>query len=128
MLAFARGGVDACVINIAAPIAETVRLTSDMMPCDVQLELKPGEVLPAVSIDADDIGQICLQLCVRGREPRGDSGIVRLELAAVNVPDFVCSACGDRYERGESVRLTVTDSFSRPPSGPAKGALGTPCM
>ena len=99
-----------------------------MMPCDVQLELKRGEVLLAVSVDADDIGQICLQLCVRGREPRGDSGIVRLELAAVNVPDFVCSACGDRYERGESVRLTVTDSFSRPPSGPAKGALGTPCM
>lgn len=126
MLAFARCGADDRAINIADPVTDTVRLAAGMMPRDVQLELMPGAVPPAVSIDADDIGQICLQLCVRGREPRGHVGVVRVALATVNMADFVCSTCGERHDKGEWVRLTVTDHFSIPTHASDSGALPLP--
>ena len=128
MLAFARGGAGDRAINIADPVTETVRLACGMMPRDVLLELIPGAVLPAVSIDADDIGQICLQLCVRGREPRADAGAVRVALATINVADFVCSTCGARHDKGEWVRLTVTDHFASPANLSGSGAPPMPPM
>ena len=127
LLAFARGGADARAINIAAPVAETVRLAAGMMPRDVALELTAdSEALPGVSIDADDIGQICLQLCVRGRRQRRSAGVVRLALALVGAADFVCNTCGERSGDGEWVRLSVVDDFQEPPDGDLPTAAAEP--
>lgn len=121
MLAFARGGADDRAIDIAAPIAETVRLAAGMMPPNVKLELQASSfALPEVSIDADDIGQICLQLCVRGREQLERDGVVRLALDVVRSPTFLCGTCGQRVDDGEWVRLSVRDLFApAAPAGPA---------
>jgi PAS domain S-box-containing protein len=77
---------------------------------DVELELVPGEGIPAILSDAAQLEQVILNLAVNAREAMPDGGLVRVETALVTLRESQLVEGAEVLAPGDYVRISVSDS------------------
>jgi PAS domain S-box-containing protein len=112
MLTFSRGRRgERKPAALAALVREAVKLLRSSLPATLELRTELAEGLPAVAIDAVQIEQVLMNLCINARDAMGGEGAIDVRVRAAEHRDVVCASCRQRVA-GSFVELSVRDTGS----------------
>jgi PAS domain S-box-containing protein len=110
LLAFSRKTVLVpAVVDLNAVLADMEKLLAPMLGEDIELRLRPGADLWRVKVDAGEMGQVIMNLCVNARDAMARGGKVTIETSNVTLGADYVSAHRDAAA-GEHVLLAVSDN------------------
>jgi PAS domain S-box-containing protein len=97
------------VLDLAALVADLLKLLRRVIGEDVAIEHAPSPVPCFARLDPGQIEQVLLNLAVNAREAMPDGGTLRIETAAVELTESGMDRPADARP-GPHVRLRITDS------------------
>jgi PAS domain S-box-containing protein len=114
MLTFSRGQrAERKPVALPALVREAVNLLRSPLPATIELRMQLDEGLPGVSLDAVQIEQVLLNLCINARDAMAGTGTITL---AARLSEYraehrgsVCASCRKRVS-GRWVELSVHDT------------------
>jgi PAS domain S-box-containing protein len=110
MLAFSRGQRSERVpASLAALGTDALNLLRSTLPATIELETVFEADAPRVLIDAVQIEQVLLNLCLNARDAIGGTGRIRVAVRAVRDVAATCASCRGGVT-GHFVELAVSDS------------------
>ncbi|MEK7381802.1 MAG: response regulator [Elusimicrobiota bacterium] len=110
LLAFSRRQIfTPKIIDLNVTLAELDRMLQRIIGEDVKLAVLPGPSLLRVRVDADQIGQVILNLVVNARDAMPGGGTLTLQTSNVELAQAELHAQPD-IRPGRFVRLVVVDS------------------
>ena len=97
-------------IDVADPIRETLRLLRPTLRASVSMDVQVADSVPPVYANADEIAQICLNLCVNAHDANDAHGRIDIDISAVQLSAFTCASCLHDVGPREWVRIRVRDN------------------
>jgi PAS domain S-box-containing protein len=110
LLAYSRKQITApVVLNLNAVISETAKMLRRVIGEDIEIRMRPAELLWPVKADPDQIVQILMNLCVNARDAMPQGGTLTIETVNARVPD---QGVGGHLlvAPGNYVGLAITDT------------------
>ncbi len=110
MLLFSRSGTSTVQPLALAPLVkEVVKMLNALLPSSIELQTRLSPNLPNVLIEAIQIHQALINLCVNARDAMAGQGILRIELGWARDLDGECQAT-HRPIKGDWIELAVSDT------------------
>jgi PAS domain S-box-containing protein len=110
MLTFSRGQRgERKPADLAALVREAGKLLRSSLPATLELRTALAEDLPSAPLDAVQIEQVLLNLCINARDAMGGEGAIEVRVAAVEHHDALCASCRQRAS-GRFLELAVRDT------------------
>lgn len=94
--------------NLNTVVDETVSLLRHSLDASIEIEVKKEPTLWTTEVDAAQIQQVLMNLCVNARDAMPEGGWLRIETANVVLDDAACQS--HEVSPGPFVRLTVSDT------------------
>ncbi|MCP4091254.1 MAG: PAS domain S-box protein [Gammaproteobacteria bacterium] len=112
MLAFSRNETPKIKPMRLQPLVnENLELLRSTLPASVEINAEIEENLPAVLVDAVQIYQVLMNICVNARDAMEEKGDITIRLGLANGIFAECTACRKSIT-GDWVELSVTDAGS----------------
>jgi len=109
LLMFARQGhIEVTDQSIANLTSSAVKLVSGLMPSSIQIQTHLNDNIPNVSVDATQLSQIIINLCVNAKDAMNNRGVIDISLTYEDEFEGVCSSCHKALEQNYVV-LSVKD-------------------
>ena len=109
LLTFSRQRVyEPRVVDVNQAIEEAERLLRRLLPANVEFEVMLGDDTGTVLADAQQIGQVLVNLAVNARDAMPNGGTLRLETRRVVLTEAVLAA--QEVPPGSYAAITVTDT------------------
>jgi len=116
LLSFSRGtSIDPVSLNPKPVVKESIKLLHSTIPSNIQLSSDIDESIPNIMLDAVQLQQLVMNLCINARDSITNNGTINISLQTVTYDNLRCSSCSETIS-GELVELSVTDSGSGIPS------------
>ena len=109
MLAFSRGEtgeLEATDINLI--VAQTVQMLRPTLPASIEIRYASTIAPPLVVVDAVQLQQVILNLCINARDATAGTGSIELTLTQRPVVDGFCASCHREFS-GEYIVIGVCD-------------------
>jgi len=111
LLMFARGEDSECEpSNLAGVAAEVAHMVKETFGAMYTVEFTTEEGLPQTLVDATQIHQIVMNLCVNARDAMPDGGQLVIGIARRTVSTPVTAVLGDSPPAGDYVGISVRDN------------------
>jgi PAS domain S-box-containing protein len=125
LLAFSRKLVlQPKVLNLNLVIEGFEKMLRRLIGDEIEVRTFLDENLSAVNADPNQIEQVLLNFCINARDAMPNGGRITIETANVEVNDatatqhllsaknshFICPVCGETFQPGRYVRLSVSDT------------------
>ncbi len=109
MLAFSRGeSGELEATNITAVIEQTVQMLRPTLPTTIEMNTTFEAGLPAVLLDAVQVQQVLMNLCINARDATAGSGVIELTLAQRQLYRGHCASCHREFS-GRFIVVGVGD-------------------
>ena len=89
-------------------LEENLNMLRSVIPSSIKIQLSCEDNLPQVMIDAVQLQQIMMNLCLNAKDAMGGIGRLDIDLRWHRIVDRECNACHKRIE-GDWIELTVSD-------------------
>lgn len=111
MLAFSRGAkTESVPMNISPSIKEAIKMLRSIIPTTIDLIVNLDEEIPAIKIDAIQLHQVILNLCINAKDSiENGIGTIYVESLCRNVSKLHCSSCASPIH-GSYVAITIRDT------------------
>lgn len=111
MLAFSRGGsTESVPLNITPPIKDAIMMLRSIIPTTIDLVINLDEEIPVIKMDAIQLHQIILNLCINARDSiENEIGTIYVESKCSTLSKLHCSSC-TKVVNGHYVSIIIRDS------------------
>jgi len=110
MLTFSRGGTgESVALDLPPLVDDALNLMRSTMPASMSLKLETCDGLPKIALDAVQVQQLLMNLCINARDAMDGYGQVTLSLGVDVFEAVSCASCRDEFG-GEMLTLRVTDT------------------
>jgi PAS domain S-box-containing protein len=110
LLTFSRGQRGARrPVSLPDLVRDASKLLRSTLPTTIDLRLSMAATVPELELDAVQIEQVVLNLCINARDAMRGAGAIRIGLAAPAAISGVCASCRQKVE-GSYVELQVRDN------------------
>ena len=91
-------------------IRESVKLLRSTLPSSVKINTEFADGLPAVLVDAVQIDQVLMNLCINARDAMQGSGTIDIAVRAAGPIDCVCASCRKAVKSAQALEIVVRDT------------------
>jgi PAS domain S-box-containing protein len=110
MLTFSRGQRGARrPVSLPELVRDAAKLLRSTLPSTIELRMSMAASVPELELDAVQIEQVVLNLCINARDAMRGSGAIRIGLGAPAAYRAVCASCRQKVD-GRFVELQVRDN------------------
>jgi PAS domain S-box-containing protein len=112
MLAFSRGYKSKAEKQDIRPIIEeSVKMLRSVIPSSVELQLSIQAGLPEIEVDAVQINQVLVNLCINARDAMEGKGQISIAVSREDDIRFTCNSC-HLNQHGDYIKISVQDTGS----------------
>ena len=96
------------LVNVNSAIGEIVKMLGETFPKTIVLSIQLDENIPTVMMDATQLHQALLNLCVNARDAMNGKGTIQIQTTVTLGDNIISSAAVDKQQK--FVCISITDS------------------